>query len=264
MNFTEPTFLFLLLPFILLFYYLSPRPAKNTVLLVGSILFYGFGEGWYTFVIVVSILFNYFQGHFIDTAKTARWRKQTLVFGVAMNLLLLVVFKYLPFIVENFDVLLSWAHIPIIPRPRMHLPLGISFFTFHAISYITDVYRREVRAMRRFDSFSLYILLFPQLVAGPIIRYKTICDQFQIGGEGPHAGRRHSSELFAQGVRRFILGLGKKMLIANAVAETADAIFNVPGSNITPAAAWLGIVCYAARRFISIFRGTRTWRWGWA
>jgi alginate O-acetyltransferase complex protein AlgI len=138
-------------------------------------------------------------------------------------------------------VLLSAISVKNLRVPNLHLPLGISFFTFHAISYIVDVYRREVKPMTRFDSFSLYVTLFPQLVAGPIIRYKTICDQFAL--EGPTA-RKHTWEDFAYGVRRFIIGLGKKMLIADVLAITASGVFATPNAHITPEAAWLGILCY--------------------
>lgn len=249
MLFTEPRFLFYFLPLVLAAYYLLPRAGKNALLLAASIWFYGVGEGFYTAVVVVSIVFNYFQGHFIDMKGDAAWRKQTLAFGIVCNLLLLVVFKYAAFVVENLNGVLAAVGVAGIPRPRIHLPVGISFFTFHALSYLTDIYRREVKPMRRFDSFALYITLFPQLVAGPIIRYKTICDQFEIAGRGADGGlsrgRVHSSDNFAEGVRRFILGLGKKMLIANTMAQAADAVFDVPGAQVSPAAAWLGITCYA-------------------
>jgi alginate O-acetyltransferase complex protein AlgI len=247
MLFTEPRFLFYFLPIVLAAYYLLPRAGKNALLLAASVWFYGIGEGYYTAVVMASIVFNYFQGHFIDMKDDPKWRKQTLAFGIFVNLLLLVVFKYAAFVVDNLNLVLAAASVHI-PRPKIHLPVGISFFTFHALSYLTDIYRREVKPMRRFDSFSLYITLFPQLVAGPIIRYKTICDQFEIAHTTPHGisrGRVHSADGFAEGVRRFILGLGKKLLIADTLARTADAVFDVPGAGITPAAAWLGIACYA-------------------
>jgi alginate O-acetyltransferase complex protein AlgI len=168
-------------------------------------------------------------------------RKFALTIGVIVNLLLLCVFKYLPFVWENVSVVvvLFGGH-PLKP-PKVHLPLGISFFTFHALSYIIDVFRKEVKPMKRPSTFGLYIMLFPQLIAGPIIRYKTICDQFTIGGP---KGRRHNWDLFSEGVQRFIIGFGKKMLIANTVAQTADTIFTIKPYLITPAVAWLGVLCY--------------------
>jgi alginate O-acetyltransferase complex protein AlgI len=239
MLFTEPRFLFLLLPIVLLLYYISPKSAKNTVLLFGSILFYSSGEGYWTFVIVFSIIYNYFAGHVIDAQLKPKDRLNALAFSIAVNLGLIVAFKYVPFFVDNINLFRRASHQ--IPHPKIHLPLGISFFTFHALSYVIDVYRREVKPMKSFHSFALYITLFPQLVAGPIIRYKTICDQFSV--EGPTA-RKHTFEGFAYGIRRFIIGLGKKMLIANSVAWAADNVFGTPHAALTPAAAWLGVICY--------------------
>ncbi len=239
MLFTDPPFLFLFLPIVLGVYYLSPRWMKNLILLVFSILFYAVGEQYSTLVILFSIVFNYLVGLWIDRNRL-RGSGQ-LAFGITINLLLLISFKYAHFIVENLDVALVWLHIHPIPPPKVHLPIGISFFTFHAISYITDVWRKEVKAMRELTSFALYITLFPQLIAGPIIRYKTICDQFEIDGA---RGRRHTWDGFAEGIRRFILGFGKKMLIANTVAITADTAFKTDPHLITSGLAWLGVLCY--------------------
>jgi alginate O-acetyltransferase complex protein AlgI len=264
MIFTDPCFLFLFLPVVLAVYYFTPRAGKNFVLLGASVIFYALGEGWSTFVVLASIVINFIIGHWIqsvldsrrssaaavpgaephelqyspDDRKRARY---AIAIGVFVNLLLLCVFKYLAFIVGNLNDLLVALHVHALPLPKIHLPLGISFFTFHALSYITDVWRQEVKPMKRLSSFGLYIMLFPQLIAGPIIRYKTICDQFTIGGE---RGRRHSWDMFAEGVRRFIIGFGKKMLIANTLAQTADTIFTIRPTLITPAVAWLGVVCY--------------------
>ena len=184
-----------------------------------------------------SIAFNYGMGLIIDLSPTQLVRKMTFTAGVAVNLGLLITFKYADFLVNNLNNLLGLAHLAPHRLPRLHLPIGISFFTFHALSYVTDVYRREVKPMRRFDSFALYITLFPQLIAGPIIRYKIICDQF--------AHRQMALEGFSEGVRRFIIGLGKKLIIADTVAYTADQIFSAkyPGL-LTPSVAWLGLVCY--------------------
>jgi alginate O-acetyltransferase complex protein AlgI len=241
MLFTEPRFLFCFLPVVLLAYYLSPRAVKNSILLVASVLFYGFGEGYYTGVIVFSIVFNFIYGHVIDHYEDKTWRRSALAFAIAVNIAVLVFFKYAGFVVQNVNVVLHLAHLHAIRPPRIHLPIGISFFTFHALSYVVDVYRREVKPMRRFASFALYITLFPQLIAGPIIRYKTICDQFSIGGE---KGRRHTWEGFSEGVRRLVIGFGKKVLIADIAARAADGIFGAPVASITPQAAWLGVLCY--------------------
>ena len=236
-NFTAPTFLFLFLPVVLAACFVTPKPLRNLVLLIASIIFYAEGERIYTLVMVFSILFNYAMGLALQETEAPANRKSLLVVGIAVNLGLLATYKYAGFLVRNLNFLLDAVHLPGCPMPHLKLPIGISFFTFHALSYITDVYRREVRAMRRFDSFALYITLFPQLIAGPIIRYKIICNQF--------SDRKVTLDGFAEGVRRFVIGLGKKQLIANTVAITADQIFQAPHTaQLTPGVAWLGIVCY--------------------
>jgi alginate O-acetyltransferase complex protein AlgI len=241
MLFTDPCFLFLLLPVILTVYYCSPRAAKNYILLAASIVFYALGEGWSTFVVIASIIVNFFIGAWIDSQTDHQKRKGALIVGVVVNLAILCVFKYAAFVVNNisFVVVLLGGHA--LKPPKIHLPLGISFFTFHALSYIIDVFRQEVKPMKRPSTFGLYIMLFPQLIAGPIIRFKTICDQFTVGGP---KGRHHNWDIFSEGVKRFIIGFGKKMLIANTVAQTADTIFTIKPYLITPSVAWLGVLCY--------------------
>ena len=241
MLFTDPCFLFLLLPVILTAYYCTPRAGKNYVLLAASILFYALGEGWSTFVVLTSITINFFIGKWIEGSPDRQAGKMALGIGVFVNLALLCSFKYAAFLVQNLNYAIVAAGGHALPLPKIHLPLGISFFTFHALSYITDVWRQEVKPMKRSSTFALYIMLFPQLIAGPIIRYKTICDQFTIGGA---RGRKHSWDTFAEGVRRFIIGFGKKMLIANTVAQTSVTIFTIKPYLITPAVAWLGVLCY--------------------
>jgi alginate O-acetyltransferase complex protein AlgI len=241
MLFTDPCFLFLLLPVVLTVYYCTPRAGKNYVLLAASLIFYALGEGWSTFVVVASIAINFYIGTLIGAAPDQKSAKGAMVLGVVVNLTILCVFKYAAFVVRNINVPLVAMGLHQLSVPKIHLPLGISFFTFHALSYIIDVFRKEVKPLKRSSIFGLYIMLFPQLIAGPIIRYKTICDQFTIGGP---RGRQHSWDIFSEGVRRFIIGFGKKMLIANTVAQTADTIFTVRPYLITPAVAWLGVLCY--------------------
>ena len=236
-NFTAPTFLFLFLPVVLGTYFITPKPLRNWLLLIASIIFYAEGEKPYTLVMVFSILFNYGMGLILDWAERPHARKALLIWAVTVNLALLVSFKYADFLTANINILMSVIHLAPFRLPQRHLPIGISFFTFHALSYVTDVYRREVRAMRRFDSFALYITLFPQLIAGPIIRYKIIASQF--------SDRRVTLEGFAEGVRRFIIGLGKKLIIADTVAYPADQIFSHAHTNqLTASVAWLGVICY--------------------
>jgi alginate O-acetyltransferase complex protein AlgI len=236
MLFTEPSFLFLFLPLVLGLYYLAPRLLRNAVLLLASLYFYSVGERLFVLVMIASILFNYGMGLWIDNTQPLRSRRILLVAGIVLNLGNLATFKYAGFITTNLNSLLQALHAPTFPSTDVHLPIGISFFTFHALSYLIDVYRRDVRAMRRLDSFALYITLFPQLIAGPIIRYKLIAEQFD--------GRRETVSGFSEGVRRFILGLGKKMIIANTVGQVADQVFAIPNALLTPGVAWLGIVCY--------------------
>ncbi len=239
MQFTDPCFLFLFLPLTLAIYYLLPSWLKNMGLLAASILFYAAGGS--VILILFSIAFNFHAGSLIGKQKDNRNRRAALVFGVVVNLGLLIYFKYAMFLVKNVNAALALGHVRLLGIPQVNLPLGISFFTFHAISYLMDVYRRQAKPLERPFSFALYIVLFPQLIAGPIIRFKTICNQLDVGGA---AGRRHTWEQFAGGVRRFIVGLAKKMLIANTVAVAADAAFNPRALPLTPAAAWLGTLCY--------------------
>lgn len=251
-NFTAPTFLFLFLPVVLTAYFgayafssvLGSSRLRNlvlnVVLLVASLLFYAEGERAYTVIMLFSICFNYVMGLAIDAMQRPVARKMMLCAGVVVNLGLLIAFKYADFLALNLNHVLGVVHVGPVRVPHLHLPIGISFFTFHALSYVTDVYRREVKPMRRFDSFALYITLFPQLIAGPIIRYKVICDQF--------ASRVVTLEGFAEGVRRFVIGLGKKLIVADTVAYAADQIFSVkhPGL-MTTSVAWLGVACYTVQ-----------------
>jgi alginate O-acetyltransferase complex protein AlgI len=159
-----------------------------------------------------------------------------LVLGIMSDLGLLLVFKYAAFLTGNLNGLLAAARLGPLPVPRLVLPLGISFFTFHKISYKVDVYRRAAQVRRGPLDLALYILLFPQLIAGPIVRYWEIANEL--------VARKASAECFAIGARRFIIGLGKKMMLANTVGYTADQIFALPAGDLTTALAWLGTLCY--------------------
>jgi alginate O-acetyltransferase complex protein AlgI len=244
--FTEPTFLFLFLP-ILLALYFAPLsrvhgPYGNWLLLLASLMFYAKGGGSFTWLMLASIAFNYWIAIAIAglkpsaTTRGPQARKWLLAFAVGANLLVLGVFKYSNFAADNFNSLLVTLQVNPVVIPRVLLPIGISFFTFHAISYVVDVYRGDAVAQKSPVHAALYMLLFPQLIAGPIIRYRNIADQL--------AARQVSLDDFAYGVRRFIIGLAKKVLIANVVAGPADQIFGLPAGALDPAAAWLGIICY--------------------
>ncbi len=233
MLFTSPTFLFLFLPVVLAVYFLIGRRARNAFLLLASLLFYAWGEGSFALVMIGSIAANYLFGLALE--GTSR-KRLVLAAAVACNLALLVAYKYTTFLVANLDAALAAFGVAPVAVPEVHLPLGISFFTFHALSYLIDVHRTKVKALRSPIDFGLYIALFPQLIAGPIVRYHDIAAQL--------TSRVVDPARFATGVRRFVLGLGKKMLVANVVAVPADAIFAIPEADLTASLAWLGALLY--------------------
>ncbi len=237
MLFSQPVFVFLFLPLVLLLHRLAPRTAWNTLLLLASLLFYAWGEGFFVLVMLGSITFNYLVGLLVEASRPRGRDKLVLILGVIGNLGLLIVFKYADFFMANLSFVLVRLKMQPLPAASLHLPIGISFFTFHALSYIMDIYRRNAVAQRNPIRIALYITLFPQLIAGPIIRYHDVAHQL-VRRAVSHAG-------FSEGVRRFILGLGKKMLIANVVAVPVDKIFAIPTSQLTAPVAWLGVVCYA-------------------
>ena len=236
MLFSELTFLFFYLPLLLGLHRVTPTRWRNGLLAVASLLFYSWGYPPHTLVLCGSILVNHMIGLALERAVTGRRRRMLLVAGVVANLALLGTFKYLAFAVSSLGPLLetlggaSWS------APELELPLGISFFTFQALSYLVDVYRRELRAQARIGDLALYIALFPQLIAGPIVRYGQIAAQI--------ARRQVSRRGFSIGVQRFVVGLGKKVLIANTLAQTADRVFALPGNELAPTVAWVGLVCY--------------------
>jgi alginate O-acetyltransferase complex protein AlgI len=245
--FTEPTFLFLFLPVLLALYFItfSREHASygNWLLLVASVIFYAKGGGAFTWLMLASIAFNYRMAIAVDRAhgstgapQAAGAAKRRLAFAVTVNLVVLGVFKYANFFADNVNALLPILRVQPVVVPRVLLPIGISFFTFHAISYVVDVYRRDATAQKSPVHAALYLLLFPQLIAGPIIRYRDIADQL--------ARRVVSLDDVAYGVRRFVIGLAKKVLVANVVAGPADRIFGMPAGELSAAHAWLGLVCY--------------------
>ena len=235
MVFASPLFLFGFLPLVLAAYWIAPRRARNPVLLVASIAFYAWGEGRMVALVVASVLFNWTFGLAIERASGVS-RTRWVALAVTVNLALLALFKYAGFATANVDALLrtlGQAGVAVLALP---LPLGISFYTFHAISYVVDVHKGNARAERRLPDFALYILLFPQLIAGPIIRWR------DIAGQIPTRVERLADVSY--GVRRFVLGLAKKVLIANTLGAAADRVFAMPSSDLTAPLAWLGLVCY--------------------
>jgi alginate O-acetyltransferase complex protein AlgI len=236
MLFTEPAFLFLFLPALLGLYFLSPDRWRNLLLTSASLVFYCLGERKFFPILVLSIGINYLLAIWIERTRTGRWRAAILAVGITSDLVLLVVFKYAGWLVENLNQGLALAQARPLAFAPLALPLGISFFTFHKISYKVDVFRGITAAQKNPVTLALYILFFPQLIAGPIIRYHEVSDQLD--------RRLVRADDFAQGVRRIIIGISKKVLIANSVALTADRIFDLPPDALGVATCWFGLLCY--------------------
>ncbi len=238
MLFTEPVFLFVFLPILLALYFLRREHGRyaNWLLVLASIVFYAKGGGAFTWLMLASITFNYLMAIAVDRARSSGRDPLVLGIAVAINLIVLGVFKYANFFTDNVNAVSLALGGRVFDVPRVVLPIGISFYTFHAISYVVDVYRRDASAQKSPVHAALYLLLFPQLVAGPIIRYRDLAGQL--------ARRVVSLDDVAWGVRRFVIGLGKKVLIANTVAEAADKIFAMPTAQLSPAHAWLAVTCY--------------------
>jgi alginate O-acetyltransferase complex protein AlgI len=236
--FSSPVFLFLFLPLVLAGYFLVPRKLRNTWLFLASLLFYAWGEPVFVLVMLASIAANWSFGLAVARAERGRRAKAVIALAIVFDIGLLAFFKYAHFLWDNLGAFAGYAGLsgewPEIGPVR--LPIGISFFTFQALSYVIDVYRREGPAQRNPVNFGLYIALFPQLIAGPIVRYRDVAAQI--------LGRAVTRPGFAQGVRRFVIGLGKKMLIANVMAEVADPIFALDPAKLTAPVAWLGTLAY--------------------
>ncbi len=240
MVFSSLLFLFGFLPLVLLAYALVPRAQRNLLLLAASIGFYAWGEGWYVAVMLASIAFNYVAGLAIAAAPVGRPRQAVLAGGIAVNLGALVYFKYTGFLVGNLGTVCATLGGPALQADPVHLPIGISFFTFQALSYLIDVGRGEVAATRDPVGYGMYISFFPQLIAGPIVRYRDVAHE--VG-----ANRAHDPDLFLDGARRFVVGLAKKVLIANTLSVPADAAFRLGAGELTTPIAWFGLLCYAGQ-----------------
>ena len=235
MLFSSPLFLYVFLPVLLGLYAVARPRYRNLVLLTASLVFYVWGEGAYVLVMIAIIAVNYGLGRRIEVLSGRDRARITVAVAVVVNLGLLIAFKYSNFLVDQLNILLGAVRGPRLKLSPVHLPLGISFFTFHAISYVVDIYRRKTHGAKPLD-FALYMTLFPHSIAGPIVRYGDIAGQI--------TSRTITIAGFAEGVRRFIIGLAKKMLVANTVAVAADAIFALPGRELNFSLAWLGVACY--------------------
>jgi len=235
MVFSSLSFLCVFLPAVLVLYRLMPSlRAKNVLLMVASLVFYAYGEPVYVLLMVVSALLNYSWALLLRSCGDSKGRSRgVMAIAIAQNLGVLCVFKYAGFLVETLNGVAGLA----IPVPQIALPIGISFFTFQAMSYVIDVYRGEVAAERNFVRILLYISLFPQLIAGPIVKYHDIAHEL--------SERVQTRDGFTKGLRRFIIGLSKKVLVANCMAQVADALFDAPMTEIGTVAAWVGAAAYA-------------------
>jgi alginate O-acetyltransferase complex protein AlgI len=236
MLFSSPLFLFLFLPVVLAMCALPGLKLRNALLLAFSVIFYAWGEVVFVFLMLGSALLNYFLGRWVDRETDVTRRKWAVGVAVALNIGTLAFFKYANFVVGNLNVLLGMFHLGAVHMDPVRLPIGISFFTFHALSYVIDVYRRKWAVAKNPCDVALYIFFFPQLIAGPILRWSAIAPQL--------AQRAVSREGFAEGVRRFVGGFAKKMIVANVVATPADKLFALSGRELTPSLAWLAVVCY--------------------
>ena len=236
MTFSSVSFLFYFLPIFLGIYLVVP--FKNATLLAGSLVFYAWGEPVLVLLLLASLLANHGLGRWVAASHDRR----VLALGVSLNLLALGFFKYAGLIVGLLAPVLALLGLPQPAEPDIRLPVGISFYTFQAISLLIDLHRRDAPPPRGLMDTALYISMFPQLIAGPIVRYKTIAAQLR--------ERRHSLEMFADGARIFVLGLAQKVLLANTVAEVADEAFrgnalDPAAGALTVAAAWVGLLAYS-------------------
>ena len=232
MVFSSLPFLFFYLPVAVAVYLLSPLKLRNLCLLVVSLFFYGWGEPVYISIMLLSIAVDYTHGMLVE-----RWRdndrraRMAVASSVLCNLAILVFFKYWDFIAVNVNTLTGLS-VPVLGLP---LPIGVSFYTFQTMSYTIDVYRRDAPVQRSVTAFGAYVTLFPQLIAGPIVRYRTVADQL--------VSREENLEKFTSGIRRFTVGMAKKVLLANAIGQLWDV--SLASRELTMAGAWLGLLAYA-------------------
>nr|WP_239587128.1 MBOAT family O-acyltransferase [Bacillus ectoiniformans] len=226
-------FIFVFLPTILTVYYLSPRFLKNFVIFIGSLVFYAWGEPVYIVLMLFISVFDYINGRLIeknrDNKKTARF---ILIMSITVDLLILGFFKYFGFAVANISALFDLN----VMAKELPLPIGISFYTFQSISYVVDVYRGNVKAQKNYISYGTYVTMFPQLVAGPIIKYIDVSKEIN--------NRKESVVLFGEGVMLFIIGLSKKVLLANNIGLVWTSVKSTPMDEVSVLTAWIGILAF--------------------
>jgi len=244
MLFSSVIFLFFFLPVVLTLYLLPSQRWRSFLFLLASFVFYAWSQGGYILALLVSIFFNYLFGLWIGRLDGAvrtlsgriHTRKAVLIFGLVFNLLLLTMLKYANFLSMNVNVFLSWLSLPHVQISQIYAPLGISFFTSHAISYLVDIYRGEGPAQRNPGALAIYLAAFPKVLAGPIAQYRQAAHQLD--------RRLITVPDLAYGIERFVTGLAKKVLLANPLGAVADAAFGLQPENLAPYSAWAGILCY--------------------
>ena len=235
MVFSSLLFLFRFLPAVLILYYIAPRKLRNVILLLFSLFFYAWGEPKYVFLMLFTITMDFFIGKGIDKAKkegNQKKAKRFLMISILVDLSILGFFKYADFLIGTVNTL-TGAGIPLLGIP---LPIGISFFTFQTMSYTIDVYKGSTEVQKNWIKYGTYVSMFPQLIAGPIVQYKTIAEQME--------HRKENTSDFSEGIHRFMIGLGKKVLIANNIGALWDAIAVLPVDGLAAGTAWLGALAY--------------------
>lgn len=238
MVFSGLTFMLAFLPVMLILYYIMPKKGKNIVILISGLLFYAWGEPLYVFAMILSTFIDYTAGRlmnkFDDSPKT---RKVCLLISVIMNLALLGVFKYLGFLIESANSWFGWS----IKNPNLPMPIGISFFTFQSMSYTIDLYRRKIKVQKSAVNFMAFVTLFPQIVAGPIVRYEDVQNELD--------DRAITESMIGEGISRFITGLGKKVLIADNIGALWDQVKAMEISSLSAMTAWIGILAFTFQIF---------------
>ena len=233
MVFSSMTFLLLFLPAALFVYYAPPRKLKNGGLFLCSLVFYAWGEPVYVLIMLFSTALDYTCGRLVERYRGTKKQKIGLILSICVNVGLLAFFKYTDFFIGTVNSVFG-AHIGKLGLP---LPIGISFYTFQTMSYTADVYRGEAKVQKNIITFGAYVSLFPQLIAGPIVRYRDVAEQLD--------GRVHTADRFGDGVKRFVTGLGKKVLLANNIGMLWDAISSTDPANLSAVGAWLGMIAFA-------------------
>ena len=233
MVFSSLVFLFVFLPITLLLYFIVPRRVRNFILLLVSLVFYAWGEPIYVVLMIFSTIVDFIHGLLVEKYQDQpKKAKRVVLSSVIINLGLLTFFKYSGFIITNINTIFGTTF----STPDIALPIGISFYTFQTMSYTIDIFRCDARAQRNIVDLGAYVAMFPQLIAGPIVRYRTVAEQLN--------HRQETIERFADGVRRFIIGLGKKVLLANNIGLLWDSISTTEVTNLTVLSAWLGVMAF--------------------